>query len=272
MPNRPQINFLTMAVYFIRKMMEKEIRRILEDLYSKKISVEEGMKELRYLPFIDLGYAKIDSYRRIRTGIPEAIFAPGKSKEQIANIVRKMAGRDIIFITKADESVYEAVKNFGNASYHKEGRMIIIGKNEADDKKNSGGYVAVASAGTGDIPIAEEAAVTAEALGSKVKRVYDVGAAGIHRLLEFKDVFFDASVIIATAGMDGILPGVISSLFPAPVIALPTSVGYGTGIDGLAAMLTMLNSCSPGMAVVNIDNGFGAGVFAHKINRKIKQI
>jgi len=175
-------------------MMEKEIRRILEDLHSKKISVEEGMKELRYLPFIDLGYAKIDSHRRMRTGIPEAIFAPGKSKEQIENIVRKMEGRDIIFITKADESIYEAVKNFGNASYHKECRMIIIGKKE-------------------------EAAVTAETLGSEVKRVYDVGAAGIHRLLDFKDVFYDASVIIATAGMDGILPGVISSLFPAPVIA-----------------------------------------------------
>ena len=253
--------------------MEKEIRRILEDLHSKKISVEEGMKELRYLPFIDLGYAKIDSHRRMRTGIPEAIFAPGKSKEQIADIVRKTAGRDIIFITKADESIYEEVKNFGNVSYHKECRMIIIGKNEANgEKENYRGYVAVASAGTGDIPVAEEAAVTAETLGSEVKRVYDVGAAGIHRLLDFKDVFFNADVIIATAGMDGILPGVISSLFPAPVIALPTSVGYGTGIGGLAAMLTMLNSCSPGMAVVNIDNGFGAGVFAHRINRKIKQI
>jgi len=238
-------------------MMEKEIRRILEDLHSKKISVEEGMKELRYLPFIDLGYAKIDSHRRMRTGIPEAIFAPGKSKEQIENI------------TKADESIYEAVKNFGNASYHKECRMIIIGKNEANgERENYRGYVAVASAGTGDIPIAEEAAVTAETLGSEVKRVYDVGAAGIHRLLDFKDVFYDASVIIATAGMDGILPGVISSLFPAPVIALPTSVGYGTGMEGLSAILTMLNSCSPGMAVVNIDNGFGAGVFAHKINSR----
>ncbi|MBW1933731.1 MAG: nickel pincer cofactor biosynthesis protein LarB [Deltaproteobacteria bacterium] len=243
-------------------MMEEKIREILEDIHSRKISVEEGMKELRYLPFMDLGYAKVDSHRRMRTGIPEAIFAPGKSNEQIADMVRKMEGHDTIFITKADDSVYEAVKDFDNVSYHKECRMIIIGKAASRQKDR---YVAVASAGTGDIPIAEEAAVTVEALGSEVKRVYDVGAAGIHRLLEFKDVFFNADVIIATAGMDGVLPGVISSLFPAPVIALPTSVGYGTGMEGLSAILTMLNSCSPGMAVVNIDNGFGAGVLAHKI-------
>jgi NCAIR mutase (PurE)-related protein len=246
-------------------MMEEKIRKILEDIRSKKMSVGEGLEELRYLPFLDLEYAKIDSHRRLRTGIPEAIFAPGKSAEQIADIVRKIEGKDVIFITKADESIYSALKNFENISYHKECRMITIGKAASRRIK---GYVAVASAGTGDIPVAEEAAVTAEYLGNEVKRVYDIGAAGIHRLLEFKDIFSGADVIIATAGMDGVLPGVISSLFPAPVIALPTSIGYGTGAGGLSAILTMLNSCSPGMAVVNIDNGFGAGVFAHKINSR----
>ncbi len=246
-------------------MMEEKIRRILEDLQSGKINVGDVMKELRYLPFLDLGYAKIDSHREIRTGVPEAIFAPGKSIGQIVSMVKGIGNRNLIFITKADANIYEAVKNFDDAVYHEKCRLIVIGKGK-DNGKNS--YVVVASAGTGDIPIAEEAAVTAEMLGSRVKRIYDVGAAGIHRLLEFKDTLFNATAIVATAGMDGVLPGIISSLFPVPVVALPTSVGYGTGMDGFAAMLTMLNSCSPGMAVVNIDNGFGAGIFAHKINER----
>ncbi len=241
-------------------MKEERIRKLLEDIQSGRISAEEGMKELRYLPFVDLHEIKVDSHRRMRTGIPEAIFAPGKSEEQIVKLVEKMKG-DIIFITKADERIYRAVKNFDDVTYHEKCGLIVIGKSE----KKSEGYIAVVTAGTGDIPAAEEAAATAEALGNKVERVYDVGAAGIHRLLEFKDTMSDARVIIATAGMDGVLPGIIASLFPAPVIALPTSIGYGTGTDGFAAMLTMLNSCSPGLAVVNIDNGFGAGVFAHRI-------
>jgi len=242
-------------------MMEDKIKKLLEDIQSGRISIEDGMKELRYLPFIDLNDMKVDSHRSMRTGIPEAIFAPGKSGEQIIKLVEEMKGRDIIFITKADESIYEAVKNHDNARYYEKCGLIVIGKSG----RNGKGYIAVVSAGTGDIPVAEEAAATAEALGSRVERIYDVGAAGLHRLLDFKELLYDAAAIVATAGMDGVLPGIIASLFPVPVIALPTSVGYGTGIDGFAAMLTMLNSCSPGMAVVNIDNGFGAGVFAHKI-------
>ncbi|MEA2054853.1 MAG: nickel pincer cofactor biosynthesis protein LarB [Candidatus Thermoplasmatota archaeon] len=249
-------------------MMEERIRKILEDVQSGKASSDKAMEELRYLPFLDMGDIKIDSHRRMRTGIPEAIFAPGKSKEQIVNVVKEMRGKDMIFITKADADVYKAVKNFGDATYYEKCKIIVIGKRKKIEKERNEGYIVVASAGTGDIPVAEEAAVTAEALGSRVERIYDVGAAGIHRLLEFKNTLFNATVIVATAGMDGVLPGIISSLFPVPVVALPTSVGYGTGIRGFAALLTMLNSCSPGMAVVNIDNGFGAGVFAHKINEK----
>lgn len=242
-------------------MMEEKIRKLIEDIHSGKIGVEEGMEKLRYLPFVDLKDMKMDSHRRMRTGIPEAIFAPGKSREQILKLVEEMKGRDIVFITKANESIYEAVRNLDDARYYEKCGLIVIGKSG----KNGNGYMAVVSAGTGDIPVAEEAAVTAETLGSRVERIYDVGAAGLHRILEFREVLYGAKAIVATAGMDGVLPGIIASLFPVPVIALPTSVGYGTGLDGFAAMLTMLNSCSPGMAVVNIDNGFGAGVFAHKI-------
>ena len=253
-------------------MMEDRIKKLLEDIQSGKVGVEEGMKELRYLPFIDLNDMKVDSHRSMRTGVPEAIFAPGKSREQIIKLVDEMRGRDIIFITKADESIYEAVKNHDNARYYEKCGLIVIGKGGGTGGGDTGkGYIAVVSAGTGDIPVAEEAAATAEALGSRVERIYDVGAAGLHRLLEFRELLYNARVIVATAGMDGVLPGIISSLFPVPVIALPTSVGYGTGIDGFAAMLTMLNSCSPGMAVVNIDNGFGAGVFAYKMMMSAKQ-
>ena len=220
------------------------------------------MEKLRHLPFLDLGDIKIDMHRGLRKGIPEAIFAPRKTKEQILKIVKEMVGKDVLFITKASDDVYEAVKEFG-ARYYKKCNLIVIGGKR--DVINEG-YIAVVSAGTGDIPIAEEAAITAEMLGNEVRRVYDIGVAGIHRLLEFKELLAKANVIVATAGMDGVLPGIISSLFSPPVIALPTSIGYGTGLKGLAAMLTMLNSCSPGMAVVNIDNGFGAGIFAHQIN------
>ncbi|KAA0001162.1 MAG: nickel pincer cofactor biosynthesis protein LarB [Thermoplasmata archaeon] len=243
-------------------MKEEEIRKILMDLQKGNIGVKEAMDQLRHLPFIDLGDVKIDMHRGIRKGIPEAIFAPGKTKEQIIKIVREMIGKDVLFITKASDEIYEALKEF-DAHYYKQCKLIVIGR-----KRNviNRGYIAVATAGTGDIPIAEEAAITAETLGNEVRRVYDIGVAGIHRLLEFKELLAKANVIIATAGMDGVLPGIISSLFPPPVIALPTSIGYGTGLNGLAAMLTMLNSCSPGMAVVNIDNGFGAGIFAHLVN------
>ncbi len=243
-------------------MKEEEIKKILMDVQKGEIGIKEAMEKLRHLPFLDLGDIKIDMHRGLRKGIPEAIFAPGKTKEQILKIVRGMMGKDVLFITKTSDDVYEAVKEF-NATYHKKCNLIVIG-----EKKEiiNDGYIAVVSAGTGDIPIAEEAAVTAEVLGNEVKRVYDIGVAGIHRLLEFKELLANANVVIATAGMDGVLPGIISSLFSPPVIALPTSIGYGTGFKGLSAILTMLNSCSPGMAVVNIDNGFGAGVFAHLVN------
>jgi len=199
-------------------MKEEEIKKILMDVQKGEIGIKEAMEKLRHLPFLDLGDIKIDMHRGLRKGIPEAIFAPGKTKEQILKIVRGMMGKDVLFITKTSDDVYEVVKEF-NATYHKKCNLIVIG-----EKKEiiNDGYIVVVSAGTGDIPIAEEAAVTAEVLGNEVKRVYDIGVAGIHRLLEFKELLANANVVIATAGMDGVLPGIISSLFSPPVIALPT--------------------------------------------------
>lgn len=243
-------------------MKEEKIRDILKKVQSGKIKLEDAIEQLRHLPFLDLGEIKIDTHRNLRKGVPEAIFAPRKTIQQIVRIVKEMAGKDVLFITKASSEIYEALMDW-DARYYKECNMIIIGKKR--DITNEG-YIAVVSAGTGDIPIAEEAAITVETLGNEVKRIYDIGVAGIHRLLEYKEEVGKANVAIVTAGMDGVLPGIISSIFPPPVIALPTSIGYGTGLDGLAAILTMLNCCSPGLAVVNIDNGFGAGVIAHQIN------
>ena len=232
------------------------------------MSIEEALDMFYNLPFKDLGFAKLDFHRRIRKDIPEAIYAPGKTKEQIKNIVKEMIGKEKIFITKADEKTYLELKSMDDCSYYKDCDMIVIGKKE---KMQNDGYIAVVSGGTSDLPIAEEAAVTATELGNNVRRIYDVGAAGIHRLIRHKSDIKNANVVIAVAGMDGILPTLVSNFTPAVVIAVPTKVGYGTGVNGMAALMAMLNSCSPGIVVVNIDNGFGAGVAAHLVNRKKRQ-
>jgi len=248
-------------------MKREDVARILEDVRAGQTSVEQALEALAYLPFADFGDIKLDLHREMRTGVPEVIYAPGKTARQIAELVQRLGNRHPVFITKADPTVYEAVKEVAPAFYHERARIVVAG--ETTQTPGTGGRLVVVSAGTGDIPVAEEAAVTAEVLGCPVQRIFDVGAAGIHRLLEFREILQEAHVLVVTAGMDGVLPGIAASLFAAPVIALPTSVGYGTGLHGYAALLTMLNSCAPGVATVNIDNGFGAGVLAYRIMRKV---
>ncbi|MEM1513525.1 MAG: nickel pincer cofactor biosynthesis protein LarB [Candidatus Thermoplasmatota archaeon] len=244
-----------------------EVDELLRKLKEGKISIEEAKKMLKILPFKELGFAKIDFHRRIRREIPEAIYAEGKTKEQIKKIVEEMLSREKIFITRANDEIYEMLKHLENCRYYKECGMIVIGKKKKSRRKS---YIVVATAGTADIRVAEEASITAEELGSRVKRIYDVGVAGIHRLINFAEELENASVVIAVAGMDGALPTIISNFTSSLVIAVPTSIGYGTGLGGLASLMGMLNSCSPGIVVVNIDNGFGAGVAAHLIERRIK--
>lgn len=248
-------------------MNDNSLTDILEAVQSGKLSVQEAVGRLRHLPYEDLGFAKVDHHRSLRTGFPEAIFCQGKSSEQVVEIVKRLAARNpVVLATRADEQMYEAVrKEVPHAVHHKQARMIVVRTDEPQPEGDK--YIMVVSAGTADIPVAEEAAVTAESMGSRVERVYDIGVAGIHRLLDQKDKLRNANVIIVVAGMEGALASVVGGLVDKPVIAVPTSIGYGSSFEGLAALLSMLNTCAEGVAVVNIDNGFGAGYFGHLINR-----
>ncbi len=246
-------------------MNKTELTRLLQDVRAGKTDVETALTRLKHLPFEDVAYAHIDHHRHLRHGMPEVIYCEGKTIDQVVGIARRMlkAGSDIL-ATRASEAVYKAVRKLDRrAVYHKASRAIVI-KHEA--KKVTKGIVLVLTAGTSDIPVAEEAAVTAGVLGSAVQTVFDVGVAGIHRVLAKRENLDAARVIVVVAGMDGALPSVVGGLVDKPVIAVPTSVGYGAGFQGLAPLLTMLNSCTSGIAVMNIDNGFGAGVLAHRIN------
>lgn len=242
------------------------MKKNLEDYKAGKISLDELMEKLRDLPYDDLGFAKIDTHREIRKGFPEIIFCPGKTIPQILAIVERMIKHDTtVLATKASEEIFNAIKErFQDAIYYDKARIIAAQKRPAKQKE---GTILILTGGTSDIPIAEEAAVMAEIMGNKVERVYDVGVAGIHRVLDFKDKIFSASVIIVIAGMDGALPSVVGGLCSKPIIAVPTSVGYGASFEGVAPLLTMLNSCAFGVTVVNIDNGVGAGYYANLINR-----
>ncbi|MDI6827664.1 MAG: nickel pincer cofactor biosynthesis protein LarB, partial [Armatimonadota bacterium] len=229
------------------------LRRILSAVRSGEISVDEAASKLRNLPYEDLGYCKIDHHRSIRTGFPEAVFCQGKTPHQVVEIVKRLAAKNpIVLATRADAATFEAVRNeVPYAVYHETARMIVV-RSEAHKPQNSSSdkYILVVSAGTADIPVAEEAAVTAEAMGSRVERVYDIGVAGVHRLLDQKEKLDNANVIIVVAGMEGALASVVGGLVSKPVIAVPTSVGYGSSFHGLAALLTMLNTCAEGVAVV----------------------
>ena len=247
-------------------MDRKKIRKLLKDIKAGKIEVTEAFRILKYLPYEDLRFAKIDTHRDLRRGFPEVIFCKGKTLEQIRKIIKRVSLRnEFIMATKADKGVYEAIKNIRqDAVYYETAKIVLIGQKR---KKKSKKIILVVSAGTSDAPVAEEAAVTAEALGNIVERLYDIGVAGIHRLFDNKEKLFNANVVIVVAGMEGALASIIGGLVDKPVIAVPTSVGYGASFDGLAALLSMLNCCVPGVTVVNIDNGFGAGYFAGIINK-----
>ena len=247
-------------------MDEHRLRALLLGIREKRLDIDAGVAELKQLPFADLGFAKIDSHRHLRQGFPEVVYCAGKTTEQVVAIVRKLAEKadHNILTTRAGREVYEAVAaEVADCEYHDLARLIIVRRGEQEKR----GRIVVLSAGTSDLPVAEEAALTAEAMGNRVKRIYDAGVAGIHRLLHYRDELLAARVLIVVAGMEGALPSVVGGLVDKPVIAVPTSVGYGASFGGLAALLAMLNSCASGISVVNIDNGFGAGYQAALINR-----
>jgi NCAIR mutase (PurE)-related protein len=246
-------------------MDEARLRALLTRVGRGDVDVEEALEILRHLPFEDLGFAKVDHHRALRNGGAEVVYCPGKTPEQVREIVARLIVRtDNIMATRANEQVHrEILKVAPGAVYSPEARMVIANPRPIEPI----GKVAVLSAGTADQPVAEEAALTAETLGSAVARLFDVGVAGIHRLLSHRRQLLEANVLVVAAGMEGALASVVAGLVNRPVIAVPTSVGYGASFNGLAALLTMLNSCVPWVSVVNIDNGFGAGYQAHMINR-----
>jgi len=242
-----------------------KIKKLLKKVKSGNISPEEAYVKLKHLPFEDIGFAKLDSHRAMRKGFPEVVYCQGKTIPQIKEIFKRLSSNhENIMATKADGKIYKAIRSIRpSAKYHDKARIVTIGKGEKVK-----GKVLIVTAGTADIPVAEEAAVTAEFLGNKVSRLYDVGVAGLHRILGSMDKLSKSDVIIVVAGMEGALASVVGGLTDKPVIAVPTSIGYGASFKGLAALLSMLNSCAPGVAVVNIDNGFGAGCMAAVINKE----
>lgn len=238
---------------------------MLEAVRSGEISVDEALLTIKKAPFEDIGYAKVDMHRGIRQGAPEVIYGAGKTAEQMLGIIEAMQqnGQQTILITRLSSEAAERISTVYDMDYRQEARVGVIGKMPAPDGI---GRIVVATGGTSDIPVAEEAALTAEVHGNEVVRLYDVGVAGLHRMLSHMDEIMSASVIIAIAGMEGALASVIGGLADCPVIAVPTSVGYGASFHGVSALLSMLNSCASGVSVVNIDNGFGAGYLAGMIN------
>ncbi len=244
-----------------------EVRALLGQVRDGKVTIDQAMEKLRFEPFEDLGYAKVDHHRAIRQGVPEVVYCAGKTPEQTAGITQSLLNRSQsnVLLTRATPAHYESVKKVdGRAEFKEAARCIVIHR---DETLYGQGTIMVLTGGTSDMPVAEEAAVTAETLGNRVERVYDVGVAGIHRLLSQSERIMRANVLIAVAGMEGALASVVAGLVDRPVIAVPTSVGYGANFGGLAALLTMVNSCASGVSVVNIDNGFGAGYMAALINR-----
>ncbi|WP_133969447.1 nickel pincer cofactor biosynthesis protein LarB [Eubacterium limosum] len=248
-------------------MNAEQLKALLTQVKNDDTSVEDALEQLKELPYHDLEYAKVDYHRELRNGFPEVIYSPGKSLDQIRGIVTDMLARTTgnILASRASEEVYEAIRELTpDAVYYKEARSVVV---KREPYRVSEGTIAVVSAGTSDIPVAEEAAVTAEVMGNQVKRLYDVGVAGIHRLLDNVDVINHARVIIVVAGMEGALASVVGGLTDKPVVAVPTSIGYGANFGGVSALLGMLTSCAGGIGVVNIDNGFGAACLASKINQ-----
>jgi pyridinium-3,5-biscarboxylic acid mononucleotide synthase len=251
--------------------MDRDVlKRMLDEVQRGQVSVDAALLRLAGLPFEDLGFAKVDHHRALRAGGPEAVFCPGKTPEQVVAIVGRLAEHHAnVLATRCEASVAAAVEAAGlPCQYHSIARLLVVRPVSVDGV----GLIVVAAAGTSDLPVAEEAALVAEALGNRVERLTDCGVAGLHRLLAHREVLSEANAIVAVAGMEGALPSVIGGLVDRPVIAVPTSVGYGTSLNGLAALLAMLNSCAPGVSVVNIDNGYGAAHQASQINHLIAKI
>ncbi|MDY6906335.1 MAG: nickel pincer cofactor biosynthesis protein LarB [Thermodesulfobacteriota bacterium] len=249
-------------------MNSDSLKQILSDVSSGKITVDKAVGALEGFVVEDLGYAHVDHHRCVRKGFPEVIFGAGKTPDQICGIMERIYARDgVVMVTRVDDpSAQKIQKVFPDAVYHAAAKMVVYRKSPPEIKGR--GTIAVISAGTSDIPVASEAALTAETMGNRVETLFDVGVAGIHRLFSHMEQIQAASVLIVVAGMEGALPSVVAGLTAAPVIAVPTSVGYGASLGGLTALFGMLNSCSSNVAVVNIDNGFGAGFMAASINRK----
>ena len=245
-------------------MNEQQLKKLLGSVQARKISVEETLQQLKILPYEDIGFASVDHHRLLRQGLAEVVYCEGKTKAQIVEIIRHLRRAETpILATRADPAVYKAVYRLDKrAKYHETARVIVIQNSE----RPLVGNILILTAGTSDIPVAEEASVIAQTLGSRVSTAYDVGVAGLHRLLDKQRLLQEARVLIVVAGMDGVLPSVVGGLSDKPLIAVPTRIGYGASFGGVAALLTMLNSCAAGVAVVNIDNGFGAAVLAHRIN------
>jgi pyridinium-3,5-biscarboxylic acid mononucleotide synthase len=248
-------------------MQPDQLRSILSEVAAGSRSIEAALNDLRDLPYEDIGFARLDHHRALRTGIPEVIFGQGKTPDQVAAIVDRFVARSgHAIVTRISlEAVALVRASHPNARHAEQARILTVGDFPPPPETP---FVAVVAAGTSDLPVAEEAALTLELLGTRAERVYDVGVAGLHRLLAKLDLLRQATALIAVAGMEGALATVVGGLVACPVVAVPTSVGYGASFHGLAALLTMLNSCVPGVAVVNIDNGFGAGAFAHLVARK----
>ena len=252
-------------------MNRERLERLLAHVRSGKVTVAAALERLRALPFEDLGFASLDHHRSIRQGFPEVILCEGKTPAQIRRIAASLLKHHRPFLaTRATPQVASVIKRIDRrAVYHEPARIVAV----RDHMRRLQGHVLVITAGTSDVPVAEEARITAEVMGSRVETLYDVGVAGIHRLLGRHKQLTDAHVIVVVAGMDGVLPSVVGGLVDCPVVAVPTSRGYGASFNGLAALLTMLNSCAAGVGVMNIDNGFGAGCLAHRINmlgRKVR--
>jgi pyridinium-3,5-biscarboxylic acid mononucleotide synthase len=246
-------------------MDSHHLMELLKQVQGGKIDPEAAVDQLKNLPFENLGYARIDNHRCVRTGVPEVIYCEGKTVEQSQGIAERLARHhDNILATRASQEVYEGIRRvIEDCQYYPMARIVVIKPREIDRLGN----IAVVTAGTSDIPVAEEAAITAETLGSRVNRIYDAGVAGIHRILRAREDLFQANVAVVVAGMEGALTSVVGGLVSCPVIGVPTSVGYGASFGGVAALLCMLNSCASGVSVVNIDNGFGAGYQASLINK-----
>lgn len=251
-------------------MDSERLRKLLEGVKNNEVQVDEALMHLCDLPYEDIGFAKLDHHRGIRTGVPEVVFCQGKTCEQSVEIVKRLADRNgkVLATRVAPDVAEKIVAEVSDCTYHKLAGIVVVDRHPKPvETPENEKYIMVLCAGTADIGVAEEAAVTAETLGSRVERAYDVGVAGIHRLFDQKKRLTEANVLIVVAGMEGALASVVGGLVSRPIIAVPTSVGYGASFGGLAALLAMLNSCAAGIAVTNIDNGFGAGYFAHQVNR-----